>query len=74
MVKGIILLNMIYPVPLKNEEVLTDLMVDLSLKIWDTRKHSKLFSVRTILKLSILQFKLCRHANIKKVSIGPLKS
>jgi hypothetical protein len=24
---------MIYPVPLKNEEVLTDLMVDLSLKM-----------------------------------------
>jgi AcrR family transcriptional regulator len=37
-VKGIILFNMIYPVPLKNEEVLTDLMVDLSLRIWDYHK------------------------------------
>lgn len=34
MVKGIILLNKIYPVPFKNEEVLIDLMVDLFLKIW----------------------------------------
>ena len=33
-VKGIIFFNKIYPVPFKNEEVLTDLMVDLSLKIW----------------------------------------
>ena len=38
MVKGIIFLNMIYPVPLKNEEVLMDLMVDLSLKIWGFQK------------------------------------
>ena len=34
-VKSIILCDMIYPFPLKNEEALTDLMVDLSLKIWD---------------------------------------
>jgi AcrR family transcriptional regulator len=38
MVKGIILLNLIYPVPFKNEEALTDLMVDLSLTIWGYRK------------------------------------
>ncbi len=38
MVKNIILLNMISPVPFKNEEALTDLMVDLSLKIWGYRK------------------------------------
>ena len=33
-VKSIILCNIIYPLPLKSEEALTDLMVDLSLKIW----------------------------------------
>ena len=38
MVKGTILLNMIYPVPFTNEEALTDLMVDLSLIIWGYRK------------------------------------
>jgi hypothetical protein len=38
MVKGIILLNMISPVPFKNEEALTDLMVDLSLTIWGCQK------------------------------------
>ena len=38
MVKGTILLNMIYPVPFTNEEALTDLMVDLSLTIWGYRK------------------------------------
>jgi len=38
MVKGTILLNMIYPVPLTNEEALTDLMVDLSLTIWGYQK------------------------------------
>lgn len=38
MVKGIIILNMIYPVPFKNEEGLTDLMVDLSLTIWRYQK------------------------------------
>jgi hypothetical protein len=38
MVKGIILLNMISPVLFKNEEALTDLMVDLSLKMWGYRK------------------------------------
>lgn len=37
-VKGIIFINMLYPVSLKNEEVLTDLMVDLSLKIWGYQK------------------------------------
>jgi len=30
MVKGIIFLNMIYPVPFNNKMLLTDLMVDLS--------------------------------------------
>lgn len=35
MLKGIIFLNIIYPIPSMNEEVLMDLMVDLSLKIWD---------------------------------------
>jgi AcrR family transcriptional regulator len=38
MVKGISFLNMIYPVPFKNEEALTDLMVDLSLTIWGYQK------------------------------------
>ncbi len=38
MVKVTILLNMIYPVPLTNEEALTDLMVDLSLTIWGYQK------------------------------------
>ena len=38
MVKGISFLEMIYPVPFMNEEALTDLMVDLSLTIWDYRK------------------------------------
>ena len=38
MVKGTILLNMIYPVPFTNEEALTDLMVDLSLTIWGYQK------------------------------------
>ena len=38
MVKGIILLNMIYPMPFTNEEALTDLMIDLSLTIWGYRK------------------------------------
>jgi AcrR family transcriptional regulator len=37
-VKSIILCDIIYQLPLKNEEALTDLMVDLSLKIWDYRK------------------------------------
>ena len=37
-VKGIILINMIYPMHPKNEEVLTDLMVDLSLNIWGYQK------------------------------------
>jgi AcrR family transcriptional regulator len=38
MVKGISFLNMIYQVPFKNEEALTDLMVDLSLTIWGYQK------------------------------------
>ena len=38
MVKGIIFLNIIYPVPFTNEEALTDLMIDLSLTIWGYRK------------------------------------
>ena len=38
MVKGIIFLNIIYPVPFKNEEALTDLMIDLSLTIWSYKK------------------------------------
>ncbi len=38
MIKGIIFLNMIYQVPFKNEEALTDLMVDLSLTIWGYQK------------------------------------
>lgn len=33
-VKSIILCDIIYPLPLMDEEALTDLMVDLSLKIW----------------------------------------
>lgn len=33
-VKSIILCDIIYQLPLKSEEALTDLMVDLSLKIW----------------------------------------
>lgn len=33
MVKGIIFLNIIYPVPFTNEEALTDLMIDLSFTI-----------------------------------------
>lgn len=33
-VKSIILCDVIYPLPLMDEEALTDLMVDLSLKIW----------------------------------------
>jgi AcrR family transcriptional regulator len=37
-VKSIILCDIIYQLPLKSEEALTDLMVDLSLKIWDYRK------------------------------------
>jgi len=44
MVKGIIFLNMIYPVPFKNEEALTALMVDLSLTIWSYRKTPSAFS------------------------------
>ena len=39
-VKSIILCDMIYPFPLKNEEDLTDMMVNLSLKIWDYQKAS----------------------------------
>jgi len=38
MVKGIILYSTIYPMALRDEETLTDLMTDLSLKIWDYRK------------------------------------
>jgi len=38
MVKGIIFLTIIYPMPVINEEVLTDLMVDLSLTIWRYQK------------------------------------
>jgi AcrR family transcriptional regulator len=38
MVKGIIFLNIIYPVPFNNEDALTDLMVDLSLTIWRYQK------------------------------------
>jgi len=38
MVKGIIFLTIIYPMPVMNEEVLTDLMVDLSLTIWGYQK------------------------------------
>lgn len=34
-IKSIILCNIIYPYPLNNEEDLTDMMVNLSLKIWD---------------------------------------
>ena len=44
MVKGIILLNMIYTVPFKNEEALTELMVDLSLTIWGYKKNTISFS------------------------------
>jgi len=38
MVKGIIFLTIIYPVPIMNDKVLTDLMVDLSLNIWGYHK------------------------------------
>src|SRR5271169_4779347 len=38
MVKGISFLDMIYQVPFKNEEALTDLMIDLSLTIWGYQK------------------------------------
>ena len=37
-VKGIILYSTIYPVPFRGGEALTDLMTDLSLKIWGYRK------------------------------------
>ncbi len=37
-VKSVILCDMIYQLPLKSEEVLTNLMVDLSLKIWGYRE------------------------------------
>lgn len=37
-IKSIILCDMIYPFPLKKEEALTDMLVDLSLKIWDYQK------------------------------------
>lgn len=33
-IKGILILNLIYPTPMIDDEVATDLMVDLSLKIW----------------------------------------
>ncbi|MGB8310590.1 MAG: hypothetical protein WCE81_01850 [Halobacteriota archaeon] len=38
MVKGIILYSTIYPMALRGEEALTDLLTDLSLKIWGYRK------------------------------------
>jgi len=38
MIKGISFLNMIYPMPFKNEDALTDLMVDLSLTTWGYQK------------------------------------
>jgi len=38
MVKGIILYSTIFPMALRGEEGLTDLMTDLSLKIWGYRK------------------------------------
>jgi len=38
MVKGIIIFSTIYPVALRSEDALTDLMTDLSLKIWGYRK------------------------------------
>jgi len=41
MVKSIILYNTIYPVVVTDEEVLIDLMTDLSLKIWGYRKKKK---------------------------------
>jgi len=37
-IKGIILCGTIYPLPLKSEESLTDLMVDISLQIWGYQK------------------------------------
>jgi hypothetical protein len=37
-IKGILIFNLIYPMPLKDDEALTDLMVDLSLTIWGYRK------------------------------------
>lgn len=39
-VKSIILCDVIYPLPLMDEEALTDLMVDLSLKIWGYREEA----------------------------------
>jgi len=41
MVKGIIIFSTIYPVSLRSEEALIDLMTDLSLKIWGYRKKKK---------------------------------
>ena len=38
MVKGILFLNIIYPMPILNEEALTDLLVNLSLTIWGYQK------------------------------------
>ena len=37
-IKGILILNLIYPTPMIDDEVETDLMVDLSLKIWGYKK------------------------------------
>lgn len=37
-IKGILFFNTIYPVFIMDEEALTDLMVDLSLKIWGYQK------------------------------------
>ncbi|HWQ18581.1 MAG TPA: hypothetical protein VN455_02310, partial [Methanotrichaceae archaeon] len=38
--KGILLTSMISPLPLKDDEALIDLMVDISLKIWGYQKKS----------------------------------
>ncbi len=37
-IKGVLILNLIYPIPMIDDEVATDLLVDLSLHIWGYQK------------------------------------
>jgi AcrR family transcriptional regulator len=37
-IKGVLILNLIYPTPMINDDVSTDLLVDLSLHIWGYKK------------------------------------
>ena len=37
-IKGVLILNLIYPMPMINEKASTDLLVDLSLHIWGYKK------------------------------------